>query len=80
MIADNAGAEGWVVVEKIKAKRGGWGYNAATGVYEDLALAGILDPAKVVRCALQNAASVAALVLTTEAVVTEKPEKEDDEA
>jgi chaperonin GroEL len=79
MIADNAGMEGPVVVEKIKAKKGAWGYNAAKNDYEDLSAAGIIDPAKVTRCALQNAASVAALVLTTEAVVTEKPEKEEEE-
>ena len=75
MIAQNAGAEGWVVVENLKLKKGAWGFNAAKNKYEDLGAAGIMDPAKVARCALQNAASVAALFLTTEAVITEKPEK-----
>jgi chaperonin GroEL len=78
LIADNAGLEGSVVVEKIKAKKGAWGLNAAKNIYEDLSAAGIIDPAKVARCALQNAASVAALILTTEAVVTEKPEEEEE--
>jgi chaperonin GroEL len=80
LIAENAGAEGFVIVEKIKAKKGGWGYNAARGTFEDLAAAGIVDPAKVTRSALQNAASVAALILTTHAVVTDKPPKEEEEA
>jgi chaperonin GroEL len=79
LIADNAGAEGSVVVEKIKAKKGAWGFNAAKNEYMDLAAAGIVDPAKVARCALQNAASVAVLFLITEAVVTEKPENEDEQ-
>jgi chaperonin GroEL len=79
MIAENAGAEGSVVVQKVKTGKGPWGYNAAKGIYEDLAAAGIIDPAKVTRCALQNAASVAVLVITTHAVITDKPEKEDDQ-
>ncbi|MFQ5895783.1 MAG: chaperonin GroEL [Nitrospinota bacterium] len=75
-IANNAGAEGSVVAEKVKEQNGSFGYNAATNKFEDLVKAGILDPTKVVRCALQNAASVAGLMLTTEALVTEKPEEE----
>jgi chaperonin GroEL len=75
-IANNAGMEGSVVVEKLKEKTGSFGLNAETGIYEDLVKAGIIDPTKVVRFALQNAASVAALMLTTEAMVAEKPSKE----
>ena len=75
-IAQNAGLEGGVVVEKVRGMKAGSGLNAATGVYEDLFKAGVIDPTKVTRSALQNAASIAALFLTTEAVVTEKPEKE----
>jgi chaperonin GroEL len=74
-IAINAGLEGGVVVEKVKGLPVGHGLNAATGVYEDLLAAGVPDPTKVTRSALQNAASIAALFLTTEAVVAEKPEK-----
>ena len=74
-IAINAGEEGGVVVEKVKSLEGANGYNAATGVYEDLRAKGIIDAAKVTRSALQNAASIAALFLTTEAVVTDAPEK-----
>jgi len=74
-IAVNAGEEGGVVVEKVKGLTGSNGYNAATGVYEDLRAKGIIDAAKVTRSALQNAASIAALFLTTEAVVTDAPEK-----
>jgi chaperonin GroEL len=75
-IANNAGMEGSVVVEKLKEKTGSFGLNAETGIYEDLVKAGIIDPTKVVRFALQNAASVAALMLTTEAMVAEKPKEE----
>jgi chaperonin GroEL len=75
-IAINAGHEGGVVVEKVRGLPAGHGLNAATGEYEDLIKAGIIDPAKVTRSALQNAASIAALFLTTEAVVADKPEKE----
>ncbi|HAA09544.1 MAG TPA: molecular chaperone GroEL, partial [Syntrophomonas sp.] len=75
-IANNAGAEGSVVVEKVRVADKGIGYNALTGEYEDMIKAGIIDPAKVARSAVQNAASIAAMVLTTEAVVTELP-KED---
>ncbi len=76
-IAVNAGEEGGVVVEKVKNLDGSNGYNAATGEYEDLRAKGIIDAAKVTRSALQNAASIAALFLTTEAVVTDAPEKKD---
>ena len=74
-IAVNAGLEGGVVVEKVKNLPSGEGLDAATGEYKDLIKAGIIDPAKVTRSALQNAASIAALFLTTEAVVADKPEK-----
>jgi len=72
-IASNAGVEGAIVVEKVRTGEGSFGYNAATDQYEDLIKAGVIDPAKVVRCALQNAASVAGLLLTTEALIAEKP-------
>ena len=74
-IAVNAGLEGGVVVEKVRNLEAGHGLDAATGEYVDLLAAGIIDPAKVTRSALQNAASIAALFLTTEAVVADKPEK-----
>ncbi|MGH8888353.1 MAG: TCP-1/cpn60 chaperonin family protein, partial [Acidothermaceae bacterium] len=74
-IAINAGLEGGVVVEKVRNLEAGWGLNAATGEYVDLIKAGIIDPAKVTRSALQNAASIAALFLTTEVVIADKPEK-----
>ena len=74
-IANNAGFEGSVVVEKVKEEKGAFGFNADTGVYEDLMKAGVMDPTKVTRFALQNAASVASLLLTTEAMVAEKPSK-----
>ncbi|BDZ42650.1 60 kDa chaperonin [Paraoerskovia sediminicola] len=74
-IAINAGLEGGVVAEKVRNLTPGHGLNAATGVYEDLLAAGVNDPVKVTRSALQNAASIAALFLTTEAVVADKPEK-----
>jgi chaperonin GroEL len=73
-IAINAGLEGGVVVEKVRHLEAGFGLNAATGEYVDMIKAGIIDPAKVTRSALQNAASIAALFLTTEAVIAEKPE------
>jgi chaperonin GroEL len=75
-IAFNAGLEGGVVVERVRGLEGVHGLNAATGDYVDMYKAGIIDPAKVVRSALQNAASIAGLFLTTEAVVADKPEKE----
>jgi len=74
-IAVNAGLEGGVVAEKVRNSETGWGLNAASGEYVDLVAAGIIDPAKVTRSALQNAASIAALFLTTEAVIADKPEK-----
>ncbi|GAA1979666.1 chaperonin GroEL [Catenulispora subtropica] len=74
-ISVNAGLEGGVVVEKVRGLESGFGLNAATGEYVDMIKAGILDPAKVTRSALQNAASIAALFLTTEAVIADKPEK-----
>lgn len=74
-IAKNAGAEGSVVIDKVKNGEGAFGYNAQTDTYEDLMKAGIMDPTKVVRFALQNAASVASLMLTTQAMIAEKPEE-----
>jgi len=76
LIAANAGMEGSVVVEKIKNLEKGMGFNAATGQYENMMKAGIVDPAKVARAALENAASIASMVLTTEALVADIPEKE----
>ncbi|MDZ4787467.1 MAG: chaperonin GroEL [Blastochloris sp.] len=75
-LADNAGVEGSIVVQEVKKRKGNEGYNVATGVYEDLVKAGVVDPTKVTRSALQNAASISGLLLTTEAIVTEIPEKE----
>jgi len=74
-IAENAGVSGSVVVETVRKFRGSKGYNAATGEYEDMIEAGIVDPAKVTRSTVQNAASASAMLLTTEVVVAEKPEK-----
>jgi chaperonin GroEL len=74
-IASNAGKEGSIVVDKIRSGKGSFGFNAATEEYEDLMKAGIIDPTKVVRSALQNAASVAALLLTTECIIAEKPDE-----
>ncbi|HBQ27644.1 MAG TPA: chaperonin GroEL, partial [Syntrophomonas sp.] len=79
-IANNAGVEGSVVVEKVKEAPQGIGYNALTGAYENLVQAGIIDPAKVTRSALQNAASIAYMVLTTEAVVSEIPNNDEMKA
>ncbi|MFC1721728.1 chaperonin GroEL [Patescibacteria group bacterium] len=79
-IAFNAGKEGSVVVEEVKKRKGNEGYNAATDIYEDLVDQGIIDPAKVTRSALENAVSIAGMLLTTEAVVTDLPEKKDDAA
>jgi chaperonin GroEL len=75
-IANNAGYEGSVVVERVRAQKKGIGFNAATEQYEDLMKAGVVDPLKVTRFALENAASIASMVLTTEALVCDKPEKE----
>ncbi len=74
-IANNAGFEGSVVVQRVMEGKGNFGFNAETGDYQDLVKEGIIDPTKVVRFALQNAASVAALLMTTEAMVAEKPEE-----
>ena len=74
-IAENAGVEGSVVLNKVKDGEGAYGYNALTDVYEDLIAAGVIDPKKVVRFALQNAASVASVMLTTEAMIADKPEE-----
>jgi len=79
-IARNAGRDGEVTVEKVMEKTGSFGYNARRDIFEDLVKAGVIDPTKVVRCALQNAASIAALLLTCEAAVTEIPEKEERSA
>ncbi len=79
-IALNAGHEGSIIVEQVKSKSGSEGFNAAKGEYEDLMEAGIIDPTKVTRNALQNAASVSGLLLTTEAMIAEAPKKEDDAA
>ena len=75
-IVTNAGGEGAVVVQKVREGEGDYGYNARTGEYEDLRKAGIIDPAKVARVALENAASIAGMFLTTECLITDKPEKE----
>src|SRR5436309_8948971 len=75
-LADNAGVEGSVVVQEVKRRKGNEGYNVSTGEYEDLVKAGVVDPKKVTRTALQNAASIAGILLTTECLVTEIPEKE----
>jgi chaperonin GroEL len=75
-ISANAGVDGAVVVEKVKGGKGAFGFNAASLEYEDLVAAGVIDPTKVVRSALQNASSVASLMLTTEALIAEKPKKD----
>jgi chaperonin GroEL len=75
-LADNAGLEGALIVQEVKKRKGNEGYNVATGEYVDLVKAGVVDPAKVTRSALQNAASISGLLLTTEALITEVPEKE----
>ncbi|HOQ28915.1 MAG TPA: TCP-1/cpn60 chaperonin family protein, partial [Armatimonadota bacterium] len=75
MIAYNAGQEGSVIVERVKGMDRGWGYNAATGEFVNMVQSGIVDPAKVTRSALENAASIASMLLTTEAVIAEEPEK-----
>ena len=74
-IAHNAGAEGSVIVEKVKELPQGQGYNAATGEFVNMVEAGVVDPAKVTRTALENAASIASMLLTTEALVAEVPEE-----
>ncbi|MEP0829240.1 MAG: chaperonin GroEL [bacterium] len=74
-IASNAGVEGSIVVDKVIRENGAFGYNAETGTYEDMIKAGVIDPTKVARTALENAASIGGLLLTTEAIITEKPEE-----
>jgi chaperonin GroEL len=76
LIAANAGVESAIVAEKIRESKGNMGYNALTGVYEDMIKAGIVDPAMVTRAAIENAASIAGMLLTTESPVADKP-KED---
>jgi chaperonin GroEL len=79
-LARNAGVEGGLIVQEVKRRKGNEGYNVATGEYEDLVKAGVVDPKKVTRSALQNAASIAGLLLTTEAVITDIPEKKEKPA
>ncbi|RKZ30031.1 molecular chaperone GroEL, partial [bacterium] len=76
-IANNAGYEGSVVVNEVMSKDGDYGFNAETEKYENLLQSGVIDPKKVVRIALENAVSIASLLLTTEALVVEKPEKKE---
>ncbi len=80
IIADNGGYDGAVILHDVEAARGAVGFNAASGVQEDLAKAGVIDPVKVTRSALQNAASLAGVLLTTELLITERPEEEEEEA
>jgi chaperonin GroEL len=79
-IAENTGVEGGVVAEKVMSKEGNWGFNAETIKYEDLVAAGVIDPAKVVRTAIENASSIASLILTTDALVTDIPEEKEKAA
>lgn len=79
-IAENAGLEGYVITSKVAELDKGQGFNAATGEYGDLVKAGVIDPVKVTRSALENAASIASLLLTTETLVVEKPAEEEAEA
>src|SRR5207249_790624 len=76
-LAANAGVEGSIIVQEVKRRKGNDGYNVATGEYTDLVKAGVVDPKKVTRTALQNAASIAGLLLTTECLITEIPEKKE---
>ncbi len=76
LIAENSGAEGSIVVNRVKGEKGSFGFNAETGQYEDLMASGVIDPAKVSRIALENAASISSLLITTECIVSERPEKE----
>ena len=75
-IVENAGGEGSVIVQRIKEEKGDFGFNAQTGKFEKLFEAGVIDPTKVTRLALENAASIASLLLTTECVVADEPEEE----
>jgi len=77
-IAENAGLEGSVIVQKVKEGKGNYGFNARTEKYEDLLKAGVIDPTKVTRVALENAASIASMLLTTEAIIVDKPEPAGD--
>jgi chaperonin GroEL len=79
-MVNNRGEEGSLIVNRVRGGKGSFGYNVSTGEYEDLVVAGVIDPAKVVRVALQNAASVASLMLTTEALVAEKPRTDNETA
>ena len=79
-IAGNAGVDGSIVVAKVKEGQAGFGFNAAKLEYEDLTKAGVIDPAKVVRIAIQNAGSVSGLMLTTETLIAEKPKKDEKDA
>jgi len=79
-IVANAGEEGSIVVQKVREGKGAFGYNAATGEYGDLIEMGVIDPVKVVRSALQNAASVASLMLTTEAMIAERPKDKEEKS
>jgi chaperonin GroEL len=76
-LAANAGREGALIVERVKTAKGNEGYNVATDKYEDLIASGVVDPTKVTRSALQNAASISGLLLTTECVITDLPAKEE---
>jgi chaperonin GroEL len=78
-IAINAGIEGSIAIDKVKHGKGGFGLNAETGEYEDLIQVGVIDPTKVVRSSLQNAASVAGLLITTEAVIVDKKDNKEEE-
>ncbi|HYV29562.1 MAG TPA: TCP-1/cpn60 chaperonin family protein, partial [Candidatus Binatia bacterium] len=78
VLASNAGVEGSIVVQEVRRRKGNEGYNVATHGYEDLVKAGVVDPTKVTRAALQNASSIAGLLLTTECLITEAPEKDDE--
>ena len=80
MIVTNAGGEPSITLEKVRNGTGGYGYNAATGAFEDLYVSGVIDPTKVTRAALENAASVASLLLTTEAMVAEFVDEKDEAA
>jgi chaperonin GroEL len=80
MIAENAGVDGSIVLERVRKEKGAFGYNAMTAEFEDLTKSGVIDPTKVVRCAIENAASVASLLLTTEAMIAEIPEKKEKSA
>ena len=75
LISENSGVEGSIVVNRVKDEKGAFGFNAETGNYEDLMASGVIDPTKVARIALENSSSIASLLITTEAVVADKPEE-----